>query len=137
MKRASRTRKIAIAIGAGGIAGGVLAASAASLGTLSVQNLGATNTIVQACTSSGIQLTSWGTPTYSVASSVGFFTMNQVTLSGIGTCGGRPFALVIANSAGTSLASTTGNLANVSSTVLTVAPSFNVESATQATLTIY
>lgn len=137
MKKLSRGRRIALAIGAGGMAAGVLSASAASLGGLTVQNLGSNNTVIQACTTTGIMLTSWGNPQYSIASNEGFFAFNQITLSSIGTCTGRAFRLVIGNNSGSSIASTGGVLASAASTVLTVNPAFDAEDATQVTLVIY
>lgn len=57
---ARRRRKIGVAIAVASIMAGVLAASAASLGSLSVRNLGATNSIVAPCQSSGLSLNALG-----------------------------------------------------------------------------
>lgn len=137
MAKLSRNRKIAVAIGAGGIAAGVLAASAASLGGLTVQNLGANNAVIAACNGgTGITITGWD-PSYSVATS-GAFNVSQLLIQGAtASCSGHPYKIVVANSAGTSLGSGTGTINNGTSYTAALSPAVNAEAATQVTLTIY
>jgi hypothetical protein len=138
MAKMSRNRKIVVALAGGSIAAGVLAASAASLGTLSVQNLAASNNVIAACNGGGgIILTGWATPTYSFAASTGLFTENAAVISSISSgCFNRPFSLVIGNSSGASIATTVGTITGAA-TFGVVLPAFSVQNATQATLTIY
>lgn len=144
MAKMTRRGRIGAAVAAGAIATGVLAASAASLGTLNANSLGATTTVVQACQSGGLQLTNWGTPTFSgialtgTAYSYSKFKEGSVTLTGVTSpgCAGRSFTLVLADDVGTSLVSTGGSLPAQSYVGLTFS-GVDVVEVEQATLTIY
>ncbi len=153
----NRNQKMAAAVCAGGIAMGVLAASAASLGTLSTSRLGATANIVAPCnvdtngeTSSQIQVTDWQrstpnayqgvisstqTPSATTGSSVFF---NGVIVSAYGvTCQSNSYELIVARSTGVSLASVMGNLAGGQTTLATFNTSVDAKIIEQVTLTIF
>lgn len=143
-KKMSRRARIGAAVAAGSIATGVLAASAASLGTLDANSLGATTTVVQACQSGGLALTKWGTPVFSGAALTGTaqsnskFTENSVNLTGVTNpgCASRSFRLAIASATGMTLAETGGTLTSSNNTTITFA-AVDAETIEQATLTIY
>ncbi len=158
-RKMSRNQRVGAAIAAGGMAAGVLAASAASLGTLSTSRLGASANIVAPCNvdsngaraaSSEIEITDWQrstpnpyqgvisstqTPSATTGSSVFF---RGVILSSYGTtCQGNSFELIIARSTGVSLASTMGNLAAGATTLAIFSPPVDGKLIEQVTLTIF
>ncbi len=145
IKDLSRRSRALTAVGAGCVAAGVLAASAASLGTLNVNDLGTTSNVVQACQSDGaLTLKSWAS-TYSGSSSAtsatgSSFFVNSVVLTGIaGTCVDQSFKLVLADAAGLAITEKAGTITNGASYQSITFPSGAVDSKNvyQATLTIY
>ena len=112
------THRVALAIGAGVLATGAVAASAATLGSLTPQSLGSSSASVSGCQNGSLTV-SWGAPTYSAAEPT--YKVASATLGGINaTCNSKNYRMTIANAAGTSLAEVTGNTGTGGS----VAPSF-------------
>jgi len=143
IKDLSRRSRALTAVGAGCVAAGVLAASAASLGTLNVSTLGTTANVVAACqTDNALALTSWAS-TYAGSSSAtsatgSSFNVNSVVLTGIAAgCQGKSFKFVLANSAGTSLTETSGTVTTGSYQTIGIAGTVDSKVVDQATLTIY
>lgn len=138
MKLASN--KIALAIGAGVVATGAVAASAASLGTLNASSLGTSTTVVASCQTSGTPITvSWDAPTYS---SNGYF-VSGATLSGLDSaCNGKNVKMVVANTGGTALTNGTATTSTIVATAGNAPVAFPVAGfdsnlAEHTTLTIY
>lgn len=143
IKDLSRRSRALTAVGAGCVAAGVLAASAASLGTLTVSTLGTTANVVAACqTDDALALTSWGS-TYSGASTAtastgSSFNVNSVVLTGVAAgCQGKSFKFVLATSTGASLTETSGTVTTGSYQTITIAGTVDSKVVDQATLTIY
>lgn len=124
--------KLVLAIGAGVVATGAVAASAATLGTLTPQSLGTSTAAVSGCQNGSLTVT-WPSPTY--ASNA--YNITSATLGGINaTCQNKSYKMTIANAAGTSLVEATGSTGVGSS----VSPTFSaVDSAAigNVTVTIY
>lgn len=146
IKNMSRRGRALTAVGAGCVAAGVLAASAASLGTLSVSDLGTTANVVAACQNSGLSLTTWApfysgiatTATSPSATSGSSYWLTGAVVAGIDTpCHGQKFKLVLAQSDGASLVETTGTVTAAASQNITLGSTVDSKSVYQATLTIY
>lgn len=124
--------KLVLALGAGVVATGAVAASAATLGTLTPQSLGTSTAAVSGCQSGSLTV-AWGAPTYGTNS----YTVAGATLGGItAPCNSKSYKMTIANGAGTSLAEVTGTTGTGGS----VSPTFTaIDSALvgNVTVTIY
>lgn len=125
------TNRIALAIGAGIVASGAVAASAATLGSLTPQSLGTSSAAVSGCQDGGLTV-SWGAPTYSAAEPT--YKVDEATLGGIApTCNNKPYRMTIATSAGTSLTEVTGSTGAGGSVTPTFTP---VDSASIGRVTV-
>lgn len=148
MKKSVRN-KVLLATGAGVAATGAIAASAASLGTITPQSLGTTANVVAACQSSGLGVTwSNGPGTYAGAgtatsTSGSTFTQDSLTISGVdANCNGKNMKVVLANSAGTAVATSNVVTAATGTTVVSntdwaSGSPFDTKSVSQVTVTIY
>lgn len=124
--------KLVLAIGAGVVATGAVAASAATLGTLTPQSLGTSTAAVSGC-QTGSLVVNWGAPTYGTNS----YTVAGATLGGINaTCNSKNFKMTIANAAGTSLAEATGTT-GVAGSVATTFTAIDSAQVGNVTVTIY
>lgn len=124
--------KLVLALGAGVVATGAVAASAATLGTLTPQSLGTSTAAVSGC-QSGSLVVNWGAPTYGTNT----YTIAGATLGGINTtCDNKSYKMTIANGAGTSLAEATGNTGTAGS-VATTFSAINSADVGNVTVTIY
>lgn len=100
------SNKLLLAIGAGVVATGAVAASAATLGTLTPQSLGTSTAAVEGCQNGSLTV-EWPAPDYLSPNS---YTVDEVTLGGIlATCNNKDFKLTVADTAGDSLAEVTGD----------------------------
>lgn len=111
-----KSNKILLVIGAGVVAAGAVAASAATL-DLNADTLGTGTEVVVSCQAAPINV-AWGTPTYSTND----YTVSTVILEDVeATCQGKAFKLTLADGAGASLAESTAptTLAAASTTTVT------------------
>ncbi|MEI2642492.1 MAG: hypothetical protein U0R28_11215 [Candidatus Nanopelagicales bacterium] len=119
----------------------VVGASAATLGTLTPQTLGATTAVVAACQSSGLGV-SWGTPTYTTTPT---YTVNSGTVTGIAagciTTPAKQFRVDVSTGAGASLANATGTFPTTGTppqtTPFTLSAAVDAAAITQVTLVVY
>ena len=144
----TRNRKIGIAIAGGACVAGVFAASAASLGTLTVQSLGTTANVVAACNGgAGATVSGWNALNYAGIStavtsptSTQGSTYNNTGLSfssGSATCSGKAYKLQLADSLGATVAAeVTGTVGAGGSGVITYA-AVDSKKIEQVTITIY
>ena len=144
----TRNRKIGIAIAGGAIVAGVFAASAASLGTLTVDSLGTTAAVVAACNNgAGANITGWTALNYSgVATGATSPTSTQGSTylntglsysTNSATCAGKSFKLALADSTGATLApEVTGTVGAGGSGAVTYA-GVDSKKIEQVTLTVY
>lgn len=128
------TNRIALAIGAGVLATGAVAASAATLGSLTPQSLGSSSAAVSGCQTGSLAV-SWGTPTYSASGPT--YNVTQATLGGIApSCNSKTYRMTIANAAGTSLREVNGSTGAAGS----VSPTFtavDTQAIGRVTVVIY
>lgn len=145
IKNLSRRGRALTAVGAGCVAAGVLAASAASLGELTVNDLGTTSNVVASCQTTGLSLTGWA-PGYSGVAAVTTPTSNTGSsywvetpiLTGISSlCESQSFKFVLASSTGAALTEISGSIGAAASQNLTLDGKVDSKSIYQATLTIY
>lgn len=129
-------KRYALAIGAGIAAVGAVAASAATLGTLTAGSLGTSTASVSGCQSSAMAVV-WNAPTYHVPNS---YTVDGLSLTGLqSTCESHSYSLTVADNTGAALASGTGTTPASSASPFNVTLSAPVDSAQvyNVTLTIY
>jgi hypothetical protein len=114
----SRRRKV-VAIGLGlALAGGLTAASAATLGGITARSLGSDVAVVASCDANGVAAAF--TEVYQAAAPSGFRT-SAVQLSGIATtCAGLTITAVLTGAAGVSLAQGTVVMGAAPATTATV-----------------
>lgn len=87
-------------------------ASAATLGGLSTEQLGADDTVVAACDSNGVEIA------YSTGYDAGTYAVTAAEISGIdAACVGQELSVTVADGTGVALASGTVTVAGVSETV--------------------
>lgn len=127
--------RVLIALGAGVVVAGAVAASAATL-NLQADTLGTGTSAIVSCQDDPITVT-WGTPTYNNND----YTIDSVVLTDVeATCYGLPFKLTLADGAGASLAESTtpAVLASAATTTVTVFNPTPISSAAieNATLTV-
>lgn len=138
----TRNRKIGIAVAGGALVAGVFAASAASLGTLTVSNLGTTAEVVAACQNGGLTITTWTPQTYQAAATAtpttgSTYLTGGATLGGLSAaCQSKPYKLTVAKADGTSLAESTGSTPAAPSGPITFT-AVDSKLIEQVTLTIY
>ncbi len=113
---AKRSKRAALAIAGGALAGTVVMASAASLGTLNVQTLGASSNVVASCDTDGINV-SWNdgaSPVYAgnATASLSTYNVTLVQLSNVNVaCNGLRYKMTLADSGGVTVgAEATGTL---------------------------
>lgn len=100
-------KRVAFAVGAGLVAAGAIGASAASLGGITGQSLGADDAVVASCDTDGI------TTAYTTAydAGTGAYNVTGVDLSGVNAaCNGLDYALTLADGSNVSLDEATGVL---------------------------
>lgn len=130
-----------LALLAGAAATVVVGASAATLGTLTPQSLGASTTVVAACQNSGLGV-SWGTPTYATTPT---YTVNSGTITGIAsgciTTPAKQFRLDVSAGASSSLANATGSFPSTGTPPLTapftLSTAVDAQNVSQVTLVVY
>jgi hypothetical protein len=111
----ARRKRIAVAILAGAAALGVVGASAASLGGITSNSLGADTAVVGSCDSDGVTLAY--TNAYDAA--LGRYQTTSVGVSGIAaTCAGKSLSLTLKDATGVSLGS--GTVASIAGTTATI-----------------
>ncbi len=111
---------------------GVSVASAASLGGLSAQQLGANTAVVAACDGDGVTLTY--TTAYNGAA--GRYDVTSATVSGIAAaCVGQQLSITLADSTFAALGSGSATVSGASQTV-TFTPSIDAEAVTRAAVVI-
>ncbi len=113
---------------------GVVAASAASLGGLTANNLGADNTVVASCDTDGVGLTY--TTAYNAGT--GAYEVTAATVTGVAAaCGGQTLSLTLSGAGGVSLGS--GSVAvpaGGGSVAVPIAPNADAESVLGAAVVI-
>lgn len=133
-------KRIALAIGAGIVATGAVVASAASLGTLTVNTLGTDTAAIGTCNDDEIIITWNTTPATYVAGNISNAT--YTTTTGTATaplaCNGAQIQVTVAETAGpgASLASATGTISG-GTAALNFGGGFDSKLATQTTVTVY
>lgn len=139
----TRNRKIGVAVAGGALLAGVFAASAASLGSLTVESLGTTANVVAACQSSGLTAGSWNTGglAYNGAgtatdTSGSTYDSTGFVLGGIAGCASKPYKVTVADAAGASLQEVTGTLGAGPTQTITY-PATDSKKISQVTITIY
>lgn len=111
-----RRQRIGVAIIAGAAALGVVGASAASLGGLTSNSLGADTAVVGSCDSDGVTLTY----TNSYDAALGRYQTTSVGVTGIAApCAGKSLSLTLKDSGGVALGS--GTVASIVGTSATIA----------------
>ncbi|MFN8125716.1 MAG: hypothetical protein U0R64_04320 [Candidatus Nanopelagicales bacterium] len=141
-RRALRRRRIKWIAIAGGLATvAVVGASAATLGTLTPQTLGASTAVVAACQSSGLGV-SWGGIGYATTP---IHTVSSGTVTGIAagciTNPGKSYRVDVSTGAAASLANATGTFpttgAPPQTSAFTLSTAVSAASITQVTLVVY
>ncbi|MFN8125718.1 MAG: hypothetical protein U0R64_04330 [Candidatus Nanopelagicales bacterium] len=113
----------------------VVGASAASLGTITPQTLGASTAVVAACQSSGLGVT-WGTVAYSASGPSE--TVGGGTITGVAAgCQSKSYRIDVSTGAAASLANATGTTAASATTTFTLSAAVDASTITQVTLIIY
>ena len=132
MKLASN--KVALAVGAGVIATGAVAASAASLGSISSAGIGTSTAAVSGCQSGSLTV-AWDAPTYSATGPK--YTVSGLTLGGIAAaCQNKPMKLTVAQSDGTALAAATNSTTTAASATTAVTLASAVDTAQIGNVTV-
>lgn len=127
--------KVFLAVGAGVVAVGAVTASAASLGPLTVNDLGTSTSVIVSCASSGVGI-AWSAPTYT--SSANAYGVAGGTLTAPNTCANQNYKVTVADSGGVALSEATGSTgATPVSGVPVIFPSFSSAAAANVTITIY
>jgi len=141
---ANRAKRAVMAVAGGALAGTVVMASAASLGTLNVQTLGASSTVVASCDTAGGINASWNqgaSPVYSGSATPANSTYNVtiVRLSSIdAACDNLNYKLTVADSTGTTVgAEATSTITPGGITNVAIPTPANSKSIVQMTLVIY
>jgi hypothetical protein len=112
----ARRKRMVVAILAGAAALGVVGASAASLGGITSNSLGADTAVVGSCDSDGVTLAY----TNAYDATLGRYQTTSVGVSGIAAaCAGNSLALTLKDATGVSLGS--GTVASISGTTATIA----------------
>jgi|GEM_PF-4387079 len=113
-------------------------AGASSLGTLNTSAIGASGSVVAPCQTSGSIALTWGTKTFNAGVSP-FYSSAQINASNLNSaCNSKRYKLVVADSAGVSLATASGTLPGAGPTAtLPLAPTVNLGNARQVTIVIY
>ncbi len=105
----SKGKRVLIAGIAGTAVFGAVVASAASLGTITTQSLGAANSVVASCDTDGVDLNFTGSNYTSPGPNYGTTT---ITVTNINTaCNGKPIKVTLKNAANGSLVEFTGVVA--------------------------
>ncbi len=129
----SRRRGMIGAIGAGVLAIGVVGASAASLGGITSNTLGADVTTVASCDTDGVTLNPF---TNSYDTTLARYETSGVTIAGIASgCNGKSLKITLKDSAGASLGEATATVAGTSQAV-TFAPTVNANLVVGAAVVI-
>lgn len=141
-RRKLRNRRIKWIAVAGGLATmGVVSASAATLGTLTPQTLGASTTVVAACQASGLGV-SWGGVAYATTP---IHTVSSGTITGIAagciTNPAKSYRIDVSTGAAASLANATGSFPTTGTppqtAAFTLSAAVSAAAITQVTLIVY
>lgn len=128
-----RRKRMIGAVAAGVLAIGVVGASAASLGGITSDSLGADVGTIASCDTDGVQLKPF-TNTYDAA--LGRYQTSGVTIIGIAAgCNGKSLSITLKDTAGVSLGSATATVAGTTQAV-TFAPTVNANAVTGAAVVI-
>ena len=122
MKFAFASNKILLAVGAGVVATGAVAASAASLGSITPSGLGTSTAAVSGCQSGSLTV-AWATPVYNATAGAGStptYTSASVTLGGVAAaCQSKTYKLTVGGTSGATLSEATGSTAASANTTAT------------------
>jgi hypothetical protein len=129
-----RRRRIAAAIIAGAATLGVVGASAASLGGITSNSLGADTAVVGSCDTDGVTLAY----TNSYDATLGRYQTTSVNVTGIAVgCAGKTLSLTLKDSLGNSLGGgTVASIAGTSAAVALTAPGANANAVVGAAVVI-
>ena len=108
--RRSRTRRTLAATTAAIAASGLVAASAATLGSLNTDDLGATQSVVAACQTSGLGIEWLPAPSYGGPGSNNYMVTGLDITGVLAACNGQNFKVTVATSGNVSLAEDTGTV---------------------------
>jgi hypothetical protein len=134
-------KRIALAIGAGIVATGAVVASAASLGTLNVANLGTGTEAITTCNGSGITVR-WNEPALPAydpgVSNLASYTTTDGSANGPDTCAGATIIATVSDVNGAALKeSAPVQLNGTGDGALDFGTGFNSRTAEQITVTVY
>ncbi|MGB2756395.1 MAG: hypothetical protein WBD02_01885 [Acidimicrobiia bacterium] len=128
-----RRKRIVGAIGAGVLALGVVGASAASLGGITSDSLGADVTTIASCDTDGVQLKPF---TNAYDATAGRYQTSGVTVAGIAAgCATKSMSVTLKDAAGVSLGSATATVGGTSQAV-TFSPTVNANAVVGAAVVI-
>ncbi len=128
-----RRKRMIGAVAAGVLAIGVVGASAASLGGITSDSLGADVGTIASCDTDGVQLKPF-TNTYDAT--LGRYQTSGVTVIGIAAaCNGKSMSITLKDSAGASLGAATATIAGVTQAV-TFSPTLNANAVVGAAVVI-
>lgn len=128
-----RRKRMVGAVAAGALAVGVVGASAASLGGITSDSLGADVGVVASCDTDGVQLKPF-TNTYDAA--LGRYQTSGVTIAGIAAaCSTKTLSVTLKDSAGASLGSGTATVGGTTQAV-TFSPTVNANAVVGAAVVI-
>ncbi|GAA3215743.1 hypothetical protein [Microbacterium terregens] len=128
------SKQLALAIGAGVLAFAAVVASAASLGTVTSDNLGAGTTVVASCDTVGGVNVSYTTVYDATASQ---YKVSSVTLSGVdAACNGQAVKISLYGAAGAELGTASGAAVTGANTFTVVAPTPLAQAVTGAAVVI-
>ncbi|MFN8125714.1 MAG: hypothetical protein U0R64_04310 [Candidatus Nanopelagicales bacterium] len=146
------SRKAVVAVAGGLLVGGLIMASANTLGSLTPDSIGTSSTAVSTCDSDGFEIV-WdetSNPTYAgdATAANSTYTTNEVTLGDPtgntapldinGACVGKKFKVAVADNSGASLSEATGTVALTSGSMLVTLPdTINTKNIYQTTVTFY
>jgi len=128
------SNKVALAVGAGVVATGAIAVSAASLGTLSAAGVGTSTAAVSGCQTGSLTVI-WDSPTYDVTK---VYNTAGLTLGGIEpACQDKPYKLTVAQVNGISLVQVAGTTTVASAITAASFAAVDTELIGSVTLTIF
>lgn len=128
-----RRKRMVGAVAAGALAIGVVGASAASLGGITSDSLGADTGTIASCDTDGVQLRPF---TNSYDATLGRYQTSGVTVAGIAAaCASKTLSITLKDAAGVSLGSATATISGTSQAV-TFSPTLNANVVVGAAVVI-
>ena len=142
ISRSIAGNKALLALGAGVVATGAVAASAASLGSITPAGLGTSTASVSGCQSGSLTVAWNVAPTYSATGGAGStptYTTTGLQLGGIAAaCQGKTYKVTVGGASGASLGEGSGTTTAASATTnVTGITAFDSAQAVSVTVTIY